>query len=69
MNCFVGPSVGPSVGPLDRKKQTFFNISYTLNRIETNIGVVVNIDKGKILALCQDHRVKGQSQINGLVKN
>ena len=54
----VGPSVCLSVGP--SQLNVFLYNLYSMSRIETKIGVTVDINDGNIFLEGQGHWVKGQ---------
>ena len=54
--------------PVRHQRAFLVNISYTISRIGTKIGVRVDIDKGYHLVKGRGHWVKGQGQIHDLLK-
>ena len=62
----VCPSVRKSIG-LSMLNIFLYN-SYPMSRIETKIGVRVDINDGNIFLEGQGHWVKGQSQIRDFVE-
>ena len=64
--------IGPFVGPSVRRSVTsnFFSYnSWSIGRIETKMGVRVNIDDGKNFLEGQGHWVKGQGQFGDFGEN
>ena len=65
-------SISPFVGPSVRRSVTsnFFSYnSWSISRIETKMGVRVNIDDGKNFLEGQGHWVKGQGQFGDFGEN
>ena len=64
--------IGPFVGPSVRRSVTSNFFSYnsrSISRIETKMGVRVNIDDGKNFLEGQGHWVKGQGQFGDFGEN